>query len=177
MSTEFGELVAKNYTAKLPDEEVRELISNFFKEQAMCTLVTCKENVPRATPLECFAEGMTLYISADPGTKVENIKANPMVAIAMCNQIHPDWSGDNWKAHKSIQLVGEATLLDPDDPENLRVKKEVIKWQAFVAALGWDTSKPGKGWVIKVEPKKIEYSESALMVEGYSSKQVWQASK
>jgi len=176
MSTEFGETVAKNYTAKLPDEELKERIINFFKEQSMCTLATCKENIPRATPLECFADGLTLYISADPGTKVENVKANPMVAIAMCNQIHPDWSGDNWKTHKSIQLVGKATLLEPDDPENIRAKKEVIKWQAFVAALGWDTSQPRKGWVIKVEPKRIEYFEMALMLKGYAGKQVWQAS-
>jgi len=31
--------------------------------------------------------------------------------------------------------------------------------------------------VIKVVPKKIEYSESALMSEGYAGKQVWEASK
>jgi hypothetical protein len=175
MSTEFGEVVAKKLTKQLPKEEIGELISNFFKEQAMCTIATCKENIPRATPLECFAEGLTLYISADPGTKVENVKANQMVAIAMCNQIHPDWSGDNWKAHKSIQLVGKATLLEPNDPENLRAKKEVIKWQAFVAALGWDTSEPRRGWVIKVEPKRIEYFEMALMLRGYAGKQIWEA--
>jgi len=175
MSTELGRLVAKRYTAKLPDDKLRERICNFFKEQAMCTLATCKENIPRATPLECFADGLTLYISADPGTKVENVKANQMVAIAMCNQIHPDWSGDNWKAHKSIQLVGKATLLEPNDPENLRAKKEVIKWQAFVAALGWDTSQPRRGWVIKVEPQRIEYFEMALMLRGYAGKQIWEA--
>jgi hypothetical protein len=31
--------------------------------------------------------------------------------------------------------------------------------------------------VVKVEMKKIEYSESELMVQGYSSKQVWEAPK
>ena len=175
MSTEFGEMVAKKLTKQLPKEEIEELISNFFKEQAMCALATCKDNIPRATPLECFADGLTLYITADPGTKVENVKANPMVAIAMCNQIHPDWSGDNWKAHKSIQLVGKATLLDPDAPENLRAKKEVIKGQAFAKALGWDTSQPSRGWVIKVEPQRIEYFEMALMLKGYAGKQIWEA--
>jgi nitroimidazol reductase NimA-like FMN-containing flavoprotein (pyridoxamine 5'-phosphate oxidase superfamily) len=175
MSTEFGETVAKKLTKQLPKEEIGELISNFFKEQAMCTIATCKDNIPRATPLECFADGLTLYISADPGTKVENVKVNPMVAIAMCNQIHPDWSGDNWKAHKSIQLVGKATLLDPDAPENLRAKKEVIKSQAFVKALGRDTSQPSRGWVIKVEPRRIEYFEMALMLKGYAGKQIWEA--
>ena len=173
--TEFGDMVAKRLTEQLPKEEIEERISNFFKEQAMCTIATSKNDVPRATPLECFADGLTLYISADPGTKVENVKVNPNVAIAMCNQIHPDWSGDNWKTHKSIQLEGKATLLEQDDPENLRAKTEIIKWQAFVSALGWDTSQARRGWVMKVEPTRIEYFEMALMLKGYAGKQIWEA--
>jgi nitroimidazol reductase NimA-like FMN-containing flavoprotein (pyridoxamine 5'-phosphate oxidase superfamily) len=178
MSTTFGELVANNYTAQLSNEELRECIFNFFKEQTMCMIATASsDGQPRATPLEFFAEGMTLYISADPGAKVENLKVNPKVGIAICNQINPDWSGDNWKTHKSVQIVGDAMLLEPDDPENTRAKKKVIKWQAFSAALGRDTSQPTKGWVIKVEPKKIEYFELALMVKGYAMTQVWEAPK
>jgi nitroimidazol reductase NimA-like FMN-containing flavoprotein (pyridoxamine 5'-phosphate oxidase superfamily) len=173
--TEFGDMVAKRLTKQLPKEEIEERISKFFKEQAMCTIATSKNDVPRATPLECFAEGLTLYISADPGTKVENVKVNQNVAIAMCNQIHPDWSGDNWKTHKSIQLQGKATLLEQDDSENLRAKTEIIKWQAFVTALGWDTNQPRRGWVMKVEPKRIEYFEMALMLQGYAGKQIWEA--
>ena len=176
MSTEFGELVAKKYAAKLPADELKERISNFFKEQTMCTLATSQGDTPRATPLECFAEGLTLYIFADPGIKIKNIQANPRVSIAICNQLHPDWSGDNWKTHKAAQITGEATLLGPDDPENTRAVKEVIQWQSFVASLGWDISKLPRGWVIKVEPRKIEYSESALMSDGYAAKQVWEAS-
>ena len=33
---------------------------------------------------------------------------------------------------------------------------------------------PSSTAVIKVVPLKIEYSESALMLEGYSRKQVWE---
>ena len=173
--SEFGDLVAKKLTAKLPPEELKERIQRFFKEQSKCSLSTCRNNIPRATPLECFADGLNLYISADPGQKVENVKVNPVAAISMCNQINPEWSGDKWKTHKAIQLVGKAVLLGPDDPENIRAKTKIIHWQAFVAALGWDTSAPRKGWVIKVEPTRIEYSEPALMLKGLSAKQIWEA--
>jgi nitroimidazol reductase NimA-like FMN-containing flavoprotein (pyridoxamine 5'-phosphate oxidase superfamily) len=174
--TEYGDLVAKKLTVKLSEDKLKERISNFFKEQTMCVISTAStDGQPRSTPLECFAEGMTLYIFADPGTKVENIKVNPKVSIAMCNQLKPNWSGDNWKVHKAVKITGVARLLGPDDPENIRAMKEVIPWLEYVGALGWDISEPPKGLVIKVESKKIEYTENGLMAEGYSSKQVWKA--
>jgi len=177
MSTEFGQVVAKKLTAKLPEDRLKDRIATLFKEQTMCTIATASsDGQPRATPLECFAEGMKLYIFADPGTKVENIKVNPKVSIALCNQIKPSWRGDNWKGQKAVQITGVATILGPDNPESIHARKEVIKWQEFATALGRDISEPPKGWVIKVEPKKIEYSEAALMLEGYASKQVWEAS-
>jgi nitroimidazol reductase NimA-like FMN-containing flavoprotein (pyridoxamine 5'-phosphate oxidase superfamily) len=173
---EFGDLIAKRLTAKLSQDKLEERIATFFKEQTMCTIATTSsDGQPRATPLECFAEGLTLYIFADPGTKIENIKVNPKVAIAICNQLNPSWKGDDWKKHKAVQITGVATILEPDNLESIHARKEVIHWQEFVGALGMDTSEPPKGLVVKVDPKKIEYSESALMAEGYSSKQVWEA--
>ena len=174
--TELGDLVAKKLSAKLPEDELKEHIATLFKEQTMCTIATASsDGQPRATPLECFADGMTLYIFADPGTKIANIKENPKVSISVCNQINPSWAGDDWKGHKAAQITGVATILQPDDPESIRAKKEVMHWQEFVAALGWDTSKPPSGLVVKVVPSKIEYSESDLMLKGYSSKQIWEA--
>ena len=118
---------------------------------------------------------MTLYIFADPGKKIANLKVNPKVSIAVCNQINPRWKGDDWKGHKAAQITGVATILQPDDPESIRARKEVIRWQEFVGALGRDTSKPPNGLVVKVVPSKIEYSESELMLKGYSSKQIWES--
>jgi general stress protein 26 len=173
---EFGELIAKRIREKLPEDKLKERIASIFKEQTMCTIATASsDGQPRATPLECFADGLTLYIFADPGTKIENIKVNPKVSISICNQIKPSWAGDNWKKHKAAQITGVATILEPDNPESIRARNEVIHWQEFVGALGMDTSQLPNGLVVKVEPKKIEYSESALMAEGYSSKQVWEA--
>ena len=174
--TEFGDLVAKKLSAQLPEEKLKERIATLFKEQTMCTIATASsDGQPRATPLECFADGMTFYIFADPGTKIANIKVNPKVSISVCNQITPSWKGDDWKELKAAQITGVATILQPDNPESIRARKEVIRWQEFVGALGRDTSEPPNGLVLKVVPSKIEYSESELMLQGFSAKQIWEA--
>ncbi len=176
MSTELAQLVAKKYTAKLPDDELKGSICNFLKEQTMCTLATCKEDEPRATPLEYFSEGTTLYIAPDPGNKIVNIAANPRISVGIFNDVNPDWPGGAWKRIKGVQITGEATLLTPDDPEYAHAMK-VYNWEPFLKARGRtrdDVPKPDN--MIKVEAKKIEYSESALMLKGYARKQVWEAS-
>ncbi len=174
--TELGDLIGKKLTAKLPENELKEHIATLFKEQTMCTIATASsDGQPRATPLECFADGMTLFIFADPGTKIENIKVNKKVSISVCNQINPSWKGNDWRNHKAAQITGVATILEPDNPESIRARKEVIHWQEFVGALGWDTSEPPEGLVVKVVPTKIEYSASELMCEGYRTKQIWEA--
>ena len=173
--TELGYLIAKKLSARLPEDKLKKRIATLFKEQTMCTIATASsDGQPRATPLECFADGITLYIFADPGTKIENIKVNPKVSISVCNQITPSWKGDDWKEIKAAQITGVATILQPDDPESIRARKEVIRWQEFIGALGRDTSEPPNGLVLKVVPSKIEYSETKLMLKGFSSKQLWE---
>jgi general stress protein 26 len=177
MSSELGELVAKKCTAKLPDDELKERILNFLKEQTMCVIATCKEDVPGATPLEYFSEGTTLYIAPDPGTKIVNIAANPRISVGIFNDVNPDWPGGAWKRTKGVQIMGEATLLTPDDPGYAHAMK-VYNWEPFLKALGRardDGPQPDK--MLKVEAKKIEYREGALMLEGYASAQVWEVSE
>ena len=41
-------------------------------------LATCYKNIPRATPLEFFNEGLTLYVFAEPSTKIANISTTPL---------------------------------------------------------------------------------------------------
>jgi hypothetical protein len=177
MTSELGELVAKNYTKKLPENELKERILKFLKEQAMCVIATCKDDIPRATPLEYFSEGTTLYIAPDPGTKIVNIGANPRISVGIFNNVHPDWPAGDWKRTKGIQITGDAMLLIPGDPEYTHAM-EVYHWEPFLKALGRtkdDGPKPGN--MIKVEAKKIEYREGALMLEGYASAQVWEDTK
>jgi len=175
MTTELGHLVAKRYTAKLPEDKLKERIRNFLKEQTMCTLATSLGDTPRATLLEYYSDGTTLYINGDPGTKLENIKANPKVCIAIYNMVHPDWLSDDWRSIKAARITEEATVLELGDPESIQARKEIIRWQPFAQALGRDEAPKGSR-VIRVEAKEIEYYEFALMLEGYIARQVWIAS-
>jgi nitroimidazol reductase NimA-like FMN-containing flavoprotein (pyridoxamine 5'-phosphate oxidase superfamily) len=173
--TELAELIAKKIKEPLPQDQLEKRITDLFMEQTMCTLATSYEDSPRATPLECFHEGLMLYIMGDPGLKIRNIRLNPKVSIAICNQLNPSWAGSNWKTHKAAQITGKATRLDPDDPETTRVKNEVVEMDDFLAAhdLTRETV-PASVPVFEVLPLKIEYTEDALMLEGYSRKQVWE---
>jgi len=51
MSGKFYQLMRVKAVRKLPKEQLLERILNFLKTQTMCTLCTCRKNVPRARPL------------------------------------------------------------------------------------------------------------------------------
>lgn len=89
-------------------------------------LATCHNNVPRATTLEFFNEGLTLYIFAEPSTKIANIKRNPIVSAAIYQQ-----PLDHYKLQKSLQIFGKAELINMKN--NPRVfKAKAKKWNLYV---------------------------------------------
>ncbi len=69
-------------------------------------LATSYEDEPRATPLEFFNEGLTIYIIAEPGGKIANIKRNPRVCAAIYEQ-----PLDHSKTQSSMQIWGKAELI------------------------------------------------------------------
>jgi hypothetical protein len=85
-------------------------------------LATCKDNEPRATTLDFFSEGLTLYIFGEPGGKIGNIRANPKVSACIYQQ-----PMDHSVEQKSIQLWGKATLIHRKDNEDEFMAK-VDKW-------------------------------------------------
>ena len=89
-------------------------------------LATCHNNVPRATTLEFFNEGLTIYIFAEPSTKIANIKRNPIVSAAIYQQ-----PLDHYKLQKSLQIFGKAELINMKN--NPRVfKAKAKKWNLYV---------------------------------------------
>jgi hypothetical protein len=178
MVSEFAELMKTKIRKKLPSDQLMQRIDGFLKSQTMCVLCTSKNDIPRATPLEYYSDGTTIYIIGDPGTKIENIKVNPRVSIGVYNNVHPIWTHSaDWLSAKAAQITGEATLLTDDNPEYFEALK-VYKWQLFAEALGRDLSQPPRGGtIIKVKVKKIEYMEFALKREGYASRQLWEVSE
>lgn len=89
-------------------------------------LATCHKNIPRATPLEFFNEGLTLYVFAEPSTKIANIRHNPSVSAAIYQQ-----PLDHSVVQKSLQIFGTAELISmKKNPQLFKAKAK--KWNLYV---------------------------------------------
>ena len=85
-------------------------------------LATSYKDEPRATALEFFNEGLTLYILGGPGSKIANIKRNPRVSACIYEQ-----PLDHSKVQPSLQLFGTAELITVrSNPRLFRAKLK--KW-------------------------------------------------
>jgi len=69
-------------------------------------LATSYKDRPRATALEFFNEGLTLYILGVPGGKIANIKRNPRVSAFIYEQ-----PMDHRTTQPSLQIFGTAELI------------------------------------------------------------------
>lgn len=69
-------------------------------------LATAHDNQPRATALEFFHEGLTLYILGVPGGKIANIQRNPNVSAFIYEQ-----PMNHSVLQQSLQLFGSADLI------------------------------------------------------------------
>jgi uncharacterized protein YhbP (UPF0306 family) len=148
-------------------DELERRIAVFIKTHNVCVLCTAKDNVPRATPIEYWADGTTLYMGADPRSKRENIKANPKVSVGIFVPLVAPLSV------KGMQITGEATLLSNDNPEFDYAS--LLERQELVGEDVGDFKPRRDRIVIKVEAKKIEFLDVAMKLEGYDLKYVWEA--
>ena len=86
-------------------------------------LATYANNKPRATVLEFFNEGMTIYIFGEPGVKIANIKRNPRVSAVIYEQ-----PLDHGKFQKSLQIFGTAELITVRSNNRL-FQSKIRKWK------------------------------------------------
>jgi len=91
-------------------------------------LATCANNKPRATTLEFFNEGLTIYILGEPGGKIANIKRNPMVSAVVYEQ-----PLDHSKFQKHLQIFGKAELITMRNNPRL-FRSKVRKWNIYNVA-------------------------------------------
>ncbi len=164
---DFMALVQKKVTKQMSKDELERHISVFIKTHNMCVLCTARDNIPRATPIEYWADGTTLYIFADPGTKRENIKVNPKVGVGIYDPLVGSLSV------KGAQITGEATLLTDDNPEYNEAL--IMRRRELVGGDIGDFKPRQGGTVIKIEAKKIEFIDIALKLDGYDLRYVWEA--
>ena len=88
-------------------------------------LATSYKDSPRATPLEFFNEGLTLYIFGEPGGKIANIKRNKKVCAAVYEQ-----PLKHSKVQKSMQMFGKVELINVRNNPRL-FKSKALKWNLY----------------------------------------------
>jgi general stress protein 26 len=140
---------------ELNKQELEHLIADLIKEQSLCVISTCSNDVPRASTVEYFPIATTIYILTEGGVKIENITHNPNVSIA----IHAPFAG--WQTVRGIQITGLAEI----GRRGSRIYEEGL--DVFNKCRGQIGTVPDIMSVIKVKPNKIEYIDTALGNKGF----------
>jgi uncharacterized protein YhbP (UPF0306 family) len=136
---------------ELSRQELEHKIIDFLKDQTLCMIATCSENIPRASTVEFFPLDTTIYILTEGGKKIENIMKNPNVSIA----IHAPFDG--WKNVRGIQITGVAEIGKKDS------SIFEVGFKAFRIRRGSPAATlPDFMSVIKVKPSKMEYLDTTL---------------
>ena len=88
-------------------------------------LATSYKDSPRATPLEFFNEGLSIYIFGEPGGKISNVKRNKKVCAAVYEQ-----PLKHSKVQKSVQIFGTVELISVRNNPRL-FKSKACKWNLY----------------------------------------------
>jgi len=145
----------------LSKKELESLIIDFIKTQGMCVLATCRDGLPRASAVEFFPEGTTLYILTEGGLKLGNLAANHNVSVA----IHTQFTG--WDTIKGIQITGTAKVGNSGSS----IFNEGV--EAYKKRRGLKSvSVPEFMSIIKVTPQKIEYLDTTLKAKGLDTRHI-----
>ncbi len=157
------EIFTKQAVRQLPPDELETRILSFLSSRRLCVLSTCRENVPRSTPILFRSKGFTLYMAGEPGRKLGNIKLNPRVSVALFDpksefseEIH-DITG--------LQISGHARLIGKEESGFMDVFRLFDRPEAWAAH--WF------GMMIEVVPDMIEMLSMGLKSENYAARQIW----
>jgi hypothetical protein len=139
----------------LPRDQLEDRIAQLLGSTNMCVLATVGEKgQPIASPIEYYADGLTLYMLPDPGTpKLKAMQRDPRVSVAVHGAYH------GWHSARGAQIFGRATILEP----------HAAGWKR-----GMDAGKPFERQVCRIVPAKILYTETWLWKQGYHAKQRWE---
>jgi nitroimidazol reductase NimA-like FMN-containing flavoprotein (pyridoxamine 5'-phosphate oxidase superfamily) len=95
-----------------PDpDELRSRLVKFLRNNAIGTLATCYDDLPRATPVRYKSKDVDIYILTEGGGKIFNIRRNPSVSFS----IHGRYAG--FTTCRCVQLWGQASIIEQDDAD------------------------------------------------------------
>lgn len=152
-------------TKTLPQQELEKYIAEFLKQNNMCVLATCSNDIPRATPIEYRSKGTALYFVGEQGTKLKNITNNPNVSIG----IYFPYTGMD--SAKGAQITGKASIIQRD-AEEFKDGLEAYQWEKTAKEFHVQEF-PKSLELIRVDPSKVELIDMSLKKKGYSPRQIW----
>jgi len=156
--------------------EIEQMILEFLKEHGenyfTCALATCLDNEPRNTPVDARNDGLNMYFVSDPGGKLENIRKNPRVCLAV---FIPVGKGYMTNA-RGFQMWGKAQIITKEsDPEEFEKGFDTIRLNEISMTMNKQPF-PEKAkqnlTIVKVVPNKISYFVS---MGEKPAKYIWQA--
>jgi len=156
---------------RLPDDELWSRIERTLTLENMGVLATCGQGGPIASPIEFYAEGLTVYMYPQPGSpKIKAMRENPRISFA----VHAPMVG--WASIRGAQLFGRAELLEPHGPDWKR-GMTIYRWEASALQLGRTVDDPPQGHLLRLDPDKVVYTEHWLRRDGYAPRQIWHKAK
>lgn len=97
-------------TVRHPEpDELRARLVKFLRNNAIGTLATSFEDLPRATPVRYKSDDVDIYILTEGGGKIYNIRRNPAVSFS----VHGRYAG--FTTCRCVQLWGRAALIEQHD--------------------------------------------------------------
>jgi nitroimidazol reductase NimA-like FMN-containing flavoprotein (pyridoxamine 5'-phosphate oxidase superfamily) len=151
-------------TKTMPNRELENYVVQFLSENNMCVLATCYNDIPRATPIEYHAKGITLYFVGETGTKIKNLASNQNVSVG----IYLPYTG--WDSAKGAQITGKATII-PRNTVEFKKSLEAYQWEKTAKEFNLQEF-PKSLQIVRFDPSKVELIDMSLKEKGYSPRQV-----
>ena len=108
---------------KLSREELEKEIIQFITKHKICTLATCSGKMPRSTPVRYLNKGMTIYVFAEGGGKLTNLKKNKNISLSLYGAYR------GFLSVKGLQLWGKAEIIYQKDKEAFAEAKRMWETQ------------------------------------------------
>jgi uncharacterized pyridoxamine 5'-phosphate oxidase family protein len=105
LEIDFVHMLKKAVCRPGPDE-LRARLIRFLRNNAIGTLATCCDNVPRSTPVRYKSDGVDIYILTEGGGKIYNIRRNSSV----CFSVYGRYAG--FTTCRCVQMWGTASIIE-----------------------------------------------------------------
>lgn len=139
-------------------EELRDEIEEFLLEHKSASIATCKDNMPRCSPVQYYmGKDLDIFIPSAGGEKFDAISSNPKVCL-LVNTEYIDY-----RKIKGVQIFGKAEL-------SMLSKEIVEEARAYIPKYLYSEYENNKIKIIKIKPDKIVYLNS--LENGDRTKQI-----